>query len=256
VGVVTTHTRVAIVTGASSGIGRAIAVALGELGWRVALGARRSDELQETAKIVIEAGGEAFPKTLDVTDARSVDAFVKAAEDGLGPIDALVNNAGIAIPGPFWELAPEQLEREVRTNLLGPMLCARRVLPAMIRRGAGDVVFVSSDVARAPRPRLLGYSATKAGMEVVARTLAMELEGTGIRSTTVRVGPTLTDFASGWAPEQVAELLTYWPQFGVQRHFQTLRPEDVARAVVYAVTSPPGVHIDVVEVQPEAPIDP
>jgi NADP-dependent 3-hydroxy acid dehydrogenase YdfG len=253
---VTTGKRVAAVTGASSGIGRAIAVALGAEGWRVALGARRADHLEETAKIVIEAGGEAYPRVVDVTDPRSVDAFVSSVEDVLGPVDALVNNAGIAIPGPFWELAPAQLEREVRTNLLGPMLCARRVLGSMIKRGHGDVVFVSSDTARVPRPRLLGYSATKAGLEVVARTLAMELEGTGVRSTTVRVGPTLTDFASGWTPEQVAELMTYWPRFGVQRHFHTLNPEDVARAVVYAVTSPPGVHIDVIEVQPEAPIDP
>jgi NADP-dependent 3-hydroxy acid dehydrogenase YdfG len=252
---VTSGRRVAAVSGASSGIGRAIAVALGELGWRVALGARRGDELQETARIVIEAGGEAFPMTVDVTDAHSVDEWVTTAENSLGPIDALVNNAGIAIPGPFWELAPEQLEREVRTNLLGPMLCTRRVLRSMIDRGTGDVVFVSSDTARAPRPRMLAYSATKAAVEVVARTLAMELEGTGVRSTTVRVGPTLTDFASGWTPEQVAELMTYWPRFGVQRHFHTLRPEDVARAVVFAVTSPPGVHMDIVEVQPEAPLE-
>ena len=221
----TTDPRVAVVTGASSGIGRAIAVALGELGWRVALGARRSDELEETAKIVIEAGGEAFPKTLDVTDPRSIDAFVKAAEDGLGPIDALVNNAGIAIPGPFWELAPEQLEREVRTNLLGsdalhPASAARddpRAAPATS----------SSSPPTPPARRVPACSDTarrRPAIEVVARTLAMELEGTGIRSTTVRVGPTLTDFASGWSPEQVEELMTYWPQFGIQRHFHTLQP--------------------------------
>jgi NADP-dependent 3-hydroxy acid dehydrogenase YdfG len=252
---VTADPHVVAVTGASSGIGRAIALAFAELGWRVAVGARRRDELQETARIVIEAGGEAFPMAVDVTDPHSIDAWITAAEEGLGPIDALVNNAGIAIPGPFWELAPEQLEREVRTNLLGPMLCARRVLRSMIDRGAGDIVFVSSDTARAPRPRMLGYSATKAGVEVVARTLGMELEGTGVRSTTVRVGPTLTDFASGWTPEQVAELMTYWPRFGIQRHFHTLQPSDIARAVVYAVTSPPEVHIDIVEVQPSAPIE-
>jgi NADP-dependent 3-hydroxy acid dehydrogenase YdfG len=245
--------RVAAVTGASSGIGRAIAVAFGTLGWRVALGARRQDELEESARLAIEAGGEAFPCALDVTDAQSVDTFVTAAENVLGPVDALVNNAGVAIPGPFWELAPEELVQEVRTNLLGPMLCTRRVLRSMVPRGRGDVVFVTSDTARAPRPRLLGYSATKAGLEVVARTLIMELEGTGVRATTVRVGPTLTDFASGWSPEQVAELMTYWPRFGIQRHFHTLNPQDVARAVVYAVTSPPGVHVDIVEVQPEAP---
>jgi NADP-dependent 3-hydroxy acid dehydrogenase YdfG len=252
-----THSpNVAIVTGASTGIGRAIAIGLGQLGWRVALGARRTDKLEETAKLVIEAGGEAFPRTLDVTDAISVDAFVSTVEDILGPVAALVNNAGIAIPGPFWELAPEQIEREVRTNMLGPLLCTRRVLPPMIERRRGDVIFVSSDTARAPRPRMLGYSATKAGIEAAARALAMELEGTGVRSTTVRVGPTLTDFAADWTPKQIDDLMSYWPQYGIQRHFNTLHPDDVARAVVYAVTSPPGVHIDLLEVQPEAPTDP
>jgi NAD(P)-dependent dehydrogenase (short-subunit alcohol dehydrogenase family) len=246
---------VAIVTGASAGIGRAIAVGLGALGWRVALGARRSTKLDETAGLVIEAGGEAFPRMLDVTDPTSVDSFVTMVEDVMGPVQVLVNNAAIAIPGPFWELTPEQLECEVRTNLLGPMLCTRRVLGPMIRRRRGDVVFVSSDTARAPRPRMLAYSATKAGLEVAARALAMELEGTGVRATTVRAGPTLTDFASSWTQDQVADLMTYWPHYGVQRHFNTLHPDDVARAVVYAVTSPPGVHIDLLEVQPEAPSD-
>lgn len=251
-----TEPRVAIVTGASSGIGRAIAVALGGLGWRVALGARGTDKLDETANLVIDAGGEAFPRSLDVTDARSVDAFVDTVEDVMGTVEVLVNNAGIAIPGPFWEMAPEQLEREVRTNLLGPMLCTRRVLGPMIRARRGDVVFITSDTARSPRPRMLGYSATKAGLEVAQRVLAMELEGTGVRATTVRVGPTLTDIASGWTNDQITDLMEYWPHYGVQRHFNTLDPSDIGRAVVYAVTSPPGVHIDVVEVQPEAPTTP
>jgi NADP-dependent 3-hydroxy acid dehydrogenase YdfG len=251
-----TERRVAVVTGASSGIGRAIAIALGGLGWRVALGARGTDKLDETAGLVLEAGGEAFPRALDVTDAESVDGFVATVEGVMGPVEVLVNNAGVAIPGAFWELAPEQLAQEVQTNLLGPLLCTRRVLPSMIERRSGDVVFVSSDTARVPRPRMLGYSATKAGVEVAARSLAMELEGTGVRATTVRVGPTLTDFASGWTPSQVADLMNYWPHYGVQRHFNTLHPDDIARAVVYAVTSPPGVHIDMLEVQPEAPTEP
>ncbi len=242
-----------MVTGASSGIGRAIAVGLGRLGWRVALGARRAEGLKETAALVIEAGGEALPRALDVTDAASVDDFVETVEDAMGPIDVLVNNAGIAIPGAFWEMAPEQLRQEVDTNLLGPLLCSRRVLGPMIARGQGDVVFISSDTSRAPRPHLLGYGATKAAIENAARTLAMELEGTGVRATTIRVGPTLTDFASGWTSEQVDGLMATWPRYGIQRHFNTLHPDDIARAVLYAVTSPPGVHIDVVEVQPEAP---
>jgi NADP-dependent 3-hydroxy acid dehydrogenase YdfG len=83
----------------------------------------------------------------------------------------------------------------------------------------------------------------------------MELEGTGVRATTVRVGPTLTDFATDWTPEQIDSVMSYWPQYGFQRHMNTLHPEDVARAVLYAVTSPPGVHVDLLEVQPEAPTD-
>jgi NADP-dependent 3-hydroxy acid dehydrogenase YdfG len=246
---------VAVVTGASAGIGRAIAVAFGALGWKVALGARRAHKLDETAGLVIEAGGEAFPRVLDVTDADSVDAFVTMVEDVMGSVDVLVNNAAVAIPGRFWDLAPEQLDQEVRTNLVGPMLCARRVLGPMIERRRGDVVFISSDTARAPRPRMLGYSASKAGIEVAARVLAMELEGTGVRATTVRAGPTLTDFAESWTDEQVNSLMSYWPHYGVQRHFNTLHPDDIARAVVYAVTSPPGTHVDLVEVQPEAPTE-
>jgi NADP-dependent 3-hydroxy acid dehydrogenase YdfG len=246
--------RVAVVTGASTGIGRAIAVGLGALGWPVAIGARNTDKLDETAALVSEAGGTAVPCRLDVTDARSVDAFVTEVEARLGPVAVLVNNAGIAVPGRFWELTPEQMDTEVRTNLLGPFLCTRRVLPAMVERRAGDVVFISSDTVRAPRPGLLGYGATKAAIEVAARGLAMELEGTGVRTTTVRVGPTLSDFGTGWSAEQITALMETWPRFGIQRHMNTLDPADVAQAVVHAVTSPPGVTIDLIEVQPEPPL--
>jgi NADP-dependent 3-hydroxy acid dehydrogenase YdfG len=246
--------RVAVVTGASSGIGRAIAVGLGALGWPVAIGARRADKLEETAELVTDAGGAVLPCRLDVTDAGSVETFVATVEDRLGPVDVLVNNAGIAVPGTFWELTAEQMDLEVRTNVLGPFLCTRRVLPSMVRRRAGDVVFISSDTVRAPRPGLLGYGATKAAIEVAARGLTMELEGTGVRTTTVRVGPTLSDFGTGWNAEQITALMETWPRFGIQRHMNTLDPGDVARAVVYAVTAPAGVNLDLMEVQPEPPL--
>jgi NADP-dependent 3-hydroxy acid dehydrogenase YdfG len=248
-----TDGRVAVVTGASTGIGRAIAVAFGALGWSVAIGARRTDKLDETAGLVTDAGGTVVACTLDVTDAASVDAFAATVEDRLGPIEVLVNNAGIAVPGRFWELTPEQLDAEVRTNLLGPFLCTRRALPSMIERRAGDVVFISSDTVRVPRPGLLGYGATKAAIEVAARGLTLELEGTGVRTTTIRVGPTLSDFGTDWSAEQITGLMDTWPRFGIQRHMNTLDPADVARAVVYAVTAPPGVNLDLIEVQPEPP---
>lgn len=244
----------AIVTGASAGIGRAIAPALGELRWAVAVGARRTDRLEDAAAAVEAAGGAGFAHPLDVTDASSVDAFFDAAERALGPVDVLVNNAGMSVPGEFHRISVEDLTREVATNLLGPMLLSRRAIASMRDRGAGgDLVFISSDATRNARPRMAAYSATKAGVELLARSLSMELEGTGIRATTVRIGPTLSEFGSGWDPDELAALMEFWPRFGLQRHLATLEPEAVARAVVFAVTAPEGVHLDTIEVQPEAP---
>jgi NADP-dependent 3-hydroxy acid dehydrogenase YdfG len=108
-----------------------------------------------------------------------------------------------------------------------------------------------------PRPGLVTYGATKAAAEHIARGLAYEVEGTGIRVTTVRVGPTVTDFASGWGdPQQFGAMVERWQRFGNQRHWGVMDPADVARAVVLAVTTPPGVHLDTIEVQPVAPRSP
>ena len=244
----------AIVTGASAGIGRVIAPALGELGWAVAVGARRVDRLEETAAEVDAAGGEAFAHHLDVTDAGSIDAFVDTAERALGPVDVLVNNAGMSVPGELHRVSVDDLRREVATNLLGTMLMSRRAIASMLDRGAGgDLVFISSDATRNARPRMATYSATKAGVELLARSLSMELEGTGIRSTTVRLGPTLSEFGVGWDQEQLEELMAFWPYYGLQRHAGVLDAGAVARAVVFAVTAPEGMHLDSIEVQPEAP---
>ena len=251
----TTETRIAAVTGASSGIGRAVAVALARLGWSVALGARREDVLALTADLVTTEGGHAFVHVLDVTDPASVDAFFTATEAELGPVDALVNNAGIAVPGLLVDTDPEALAREVDTNLLGPLLCSRRALGPMLDTGRGDVVFVSSDAARSPRPGLIGYSATKAALETVARVIDMETEGRGIRTTVIRIGPTVSDFAADWEPGTFEHLIGLWPRFGLQRHFNTMAPEDVANVVVHALTAPPHARLDTIEIQPVAPVD-
>lgn len=247
-------TRVAAVTGASSGIGRAIAVALGALGWRVALGARRIDALAVTAELVELEGGAASCHALDVTDYESVDAFFTAVEGELGPVDALVNNAGIAVPGLLVDTDPADLAREIDTNLLGPLLCTRRALPSMLAAGRGDIVLVSSDVARMPRPGMIGYSASKAGVETVARVIDMETEGRGIRTSVIRVGPTLTDFADDWTPGSFEHLIGIWPRFGIQRHFNTLEPADIANVVVHALTAPAHARLDTIEVQPVPPL--
>ena len=248
--------RTALVTGASSGIGVAIAVELGRLGWRVGLGARRVDRLEETATAVRDAGGTAFAHALDLTDAASIDACFAAVEAELGPIDALVNNAGLATPGWLHETAPDAIKREIETNLLGPILTSQILIAALRERGArGDIVFITSDATRNARPRMATYTATKAGLEALAHSVALECEGTGIRSTVVRVGPTLSEFGFVWPMDELEDLMTYWPRFGLQRHGGFLEPEAIARAVATVLTAPPGVRFDTVEVQPEAPMD-
>lgn len=247
--------RTVVVTGASAGIGVAIARGLGELGWTVALGARRLDRLEQVAKEVEAAGGEAFAHALDVADAGSVEAFFAALEGAVGPADAVVNNAGIDFPGPFHQADPSQLASLVGVNLTGPIQVCRRAVGGMIEAGRGDLLFVSSHAAREYRPAQAAYSATKAGLEALARTLALELEGTGVRSTIIQVGATATEFHTGWTPDQIQHLLHYWKKFGVQRHLNMMPPESVARAVVLALSTPPGTALASIEVQPEAPLD-
>lgn len=247
--------RTAIVTGAGSGIGAAIGAELGRLGWRVALGGRRVERLEETAAAVRAAGGEPFVHALDVSDPDSAATFFAASEEAVGPVDVLINNAAVATPGWFHEVPVGALQREVATNLLGPILMSRLAITSLRARNArGDVVFITSDATRNPRPRLTTYSATKAGVETLAHTLSLELEGTGIRSITVRVGPTLSEFGFGWPMDELEDLMSYWPRFGLGRHAHVLDAEAVAHAVIVAVSAPPGVLLDTIEVQPQPPV--
>lgn len=248
--------RTALITGASSGIGAAIARLFAERGWKLALGARGAERLNEFADSVRADSPHVFATTLDVSKSDSVDRFFTASEAALGVADVIVNNAGGSLPGALHERSVDGLRCEVEINLLGPLWVARRALQGLFEReiSRGDLVFISSDAATLPRPRQATYGATKAGIEQLARALALELEGTGIRSTIVRVGPTGgTDFGARWDAAGLPALLAYWQRFGLQRDLRSLlAPEDVARAVLCAVDRPAGVHFDLVEVQPRA----
>lgn len=244
-------TRTAVVTGASAGIGAAIARALGALGWSVALGARRTPLLAEVGRGVEAAGGRAFAHALDVTDPLSIDAFFGAAEAALGPVDVVISNAGVGRPGLLHEVPIADLEHELRTNLLGPMLVTRRALPAMLERRRGDLVFISSMNVVEPRPFQLGYTASKAGVEGMAQVLRRDLEGTGVRATIVRPGATRSEFGFGWEPDILVRVLDSWKHWGFMRHMDMMDAEQVALAVVAAVTAPPGLHMDVIQVNPE-----
>jgi NADP-dependent 3-hydroxy acid dehydrogenase YdfG len=244
--------RTAIVTGGTAGIGLATAEALAALGWRVAIGARREERLAAAVETVEKAGGRGFGHPLDVADPDSIDAFVAAAEQALGPVDVLVNNAGSARPGKLHELPVEAIRAALESSLLGSLLVTRRVLGSMLARGAGgDVVFVSSRAAALAWPRNAHYGAAKAGVENAAAALRVELEGTGIRSTVVRVGDTVTEFGAGWGPAEFAHV-GYWAQLGLVKG-AVLQAAHVAAAVVHAVTAPPGVALETLVVNPEPP---
>lgn len=245
--------RPAVVSGASSGIGRAAAVALAALGHPVALGARRVERCEAAVDEIRAAGGEAVALALDVTDDESVAAFVQHAEQKLGPLEVLVSNAGDVQPVGAVEATPEQFTQQVEVNLLGAQRLVHHLVPPMRQRGRGDVVLVTSDVVRSPRPGTAGYVAAKSGLEGLGRTLQMELEGTGVRVGMVRPGPSSTEQGTGWSEEDVNRVMADWERWGLLRHGGYLRPSDVAAAVLAVVGTPPGTMLALVEVQPEAP---
>ena len=251
--------RMAVVTGASGGIGRAIAVELGRLGWSVAVGARREDAREETVELVRGAGGEAFAYALDVSDPDSVDEFFDHAEAELGGVSAVVNNAASARYGPVWEFPAAQIQAEIAVKLTGSILVARRAIRSMLDRDhQGDVLFITSTSAASPWPHHLPYVAANVGVEHAAKTLKLELEGTGIRVHTFRCDSTIgTDFATAeHAAGRMIPAMEVWYRHGLQRHFGYLTTEQVAGAVAGALSLPAGVQYDLITLTPVAPRGP
>lgn len=246
--------RAAVVTGASSGIGRATALVLAAAGHPVVLGARRVDRCEQAAAEIRESGGEALAFELDLLDAESVAKFADAAERELGPIEVVISNAGDIQPITGVDGDPEEFLRQISVNLVGGQRLVHHLGPAMIARHRGDIVFVTSEVAPAPRPYMAGYVASKAGLEGLARAMQMELEGTGVRVGIVRPGPTATEQGSNWSPDTVDVAMSLWTRWGLLRHSGYLRPRDVAAAVLAVVSAPKGTQLALVEVQPEAPV--
>ena len=247
--------RPTVVTGASSGIGAATATALAAAGFPVALGARRVERCGELAERIRADGGEAVAHALDLTDPDSVTAFAKHVTGDLGPIEVVVSNAGAVAPGVIHEVDSERFGRELDVNLLGAHRLVRAFVPGMVARRRGDLVFVSSDVVVRPRPFMSAYAAAKWGLEGMAHAMQMELEGTGVRASVVRPGPTWSDMASGWNPDEGATVINQWVRFGLARHSHFLKATAVADAIATIVKAPRGVHLNLIEVSPEAPLE-
>jgi NADP-dependent 3-hydroxy acid dehydrogenase YdfG len=247
--------RPAVVTGASSGIGAATALSLAAAGFPVALGARRSDKLEEVAAQIRADGGEAVTHPLDLTDEDSVETFAKAVQAELGDIEVVVSNAGAVAPGTIVEVDSERFTRELDLTVVGAHRLVKAFVPAMIERRRGDVVFISSDTAVRPRPFMAAYSSGKWGLEGLAQSLQLELEGTGVRASIVRPGPTWSEMGSDWDADEAGFVLTQWVRFGMARHPHFMKPAAVADAITAVVSAPRGVHLSLVEVNPEAPLE-
>ena len=256
--------RTALITGASSGLGAAIALEMAAQGWKIAIGARREDRLAEmAAKACAQGAAEVYAGTLDVTEDASVERFFEASEKALGAADVIVNNAGASRFHWLEETDTRWLRSEIETNLIGPILVTQRALVPLLAAGAhGDIVMISSDAVRRPRPGQLAYGASKAGLENYAEALGMALEGTGIRVIRLRLGPAISEFAVAWdlTAETMQKRTEYWTSFGLRDarmlangSLGLLTPDDVAREVVHAVTRPRHVVLDVIELQPAVP---
>ena len=246
--------RPCVVTGASSGIGRATAHTLAAGGHPVVLGARRLDRCREVAGQITAAGGEAHAFALDLTDARTIESFVARATGAVGDVEVLASCAGRNLPDATASGGAEGFGASLAVNLVGPHLLVDLLAPAMVERRRGDLVFVSSEVARWPRPGTKAYVASKWGLEGYVRTLQMELEGTGVRASIVRPSQTFSEMGSDWDPTVTTEILGTWMRWGLARHDHFLTPEAVAAAVAAVVETPRGTHLSLIEVQPEAPV--
>jgi NADP-dependent 3-hydroxy acid dehydrogenase YdfG len=246
--------RPALVAGASSGIGEATAIKLAANGFPVALGARRVDKLQEIVEKIRADGGEAIAVHLDVTDPDSVKAAIEQTTSELGEIEVLVAGAGDTYFGKLDSISTEQFESQIQIHLIGANRVASAVLPGMIERRRGDLIFVGSDVALRQRPHMGAYGAAKAALVAMVTNYQMELEGTGVRASIVHPGPTKTSMGWSLPAELIGPALEDWAKWGQARHDYFMRASDLARAIAFVAETPRGSFIANMELQPEAPL--
>jgi NADP-dependent 3-hydroxy acid dehydrogenase YdfG len=203
--------EVAIVTGASSGIGAATAMKLGRQGIRVVLAARRADRLRHVENAIVAEGGEAVSIVTDVTGSDQVSQLVKDSESRFGRVDILVNNAGVFWRTPLAATSPDELVELIQVNLLGAMLVTRATLPGMVERGHGSIITVSSVSGRVAMEPV--YSAAKYGLRGFSLALRRQVRGTGVNVSCVEPGNIRTDMTRHVpghlpGPEVVAEAIS------------------------------------------------
>ena len=245
----TLQNTVVLVTGASSGIGRATALRLADLGASIALVARRADRLEELAAEIDGAGGTALTITADLTDAAAAEAAITRTVDELGRLDTLVNAAGVMLNGPSEDSPLEEWDRMVDVNLRGLMYTTKAALPHLLKaasdsqRNVADVVNISSVAGRVAAPQVALYNATK--FAVTAATEAWRLEYTtrNLRFSVIEPGRVETELFAQKAGQEEG----FIEAFG---EVEPLHAEDIAAAIAFIVTNPRRVAVNEIVIRP------
>jgi NADP-dependent 3-hydroxy acid dehydrogenase YdfG len=238
--------RRAVVTGASSGIGEATALALSAEGAEVAIGARRKDRLDDLARRIDAGGGTGHPFAVDVRDESAARGFVQGAAERMGGVDILVNNAGVMLLGPVEGTDPEEWRRMVEVNLLGLLYCTQAAMPLMREGGGGHIVNLSSVAGRQASMGSAVYNLTKWGVNGFSEALRQEGLHSGIRVTVVEPGFVETELqGQNTNPAVVEAIERMREQIG-----ELLEAEDIAAAIVYAVSQPQRVNVNEILVRP------
>ncbi|HVF78086.1 MAG TPA: SDR family NAD(P)-dependent oxidoreductase [Solirubrobacteraceae bacterium] len=241
---------VALVTGASSGIGEATARELARRGAAVAIAARRGARLEELAERIRERGGTALPIEADVTDQEQVRTMVERTVDGLGRLDIVVNNAGVMLLGPIEDAPTDEWDRMIDLNLKGLLYVAHAVLPHLLQaaeqdpRHVADIVNISSVAGRVAGRNAGVYNLTKFGVGAFSESLRQEVTGRHVRVSVVEPGAVDTELPGHNRPE-IQELL-----LGRIGDIERMESEDIADAITYIVTRPRRVAINELLIRP------
>ncbi|MFF1965710.1 SDR family oxidoreductase [Streptomyces sp. NPDC058232] len=243
--------RVAVVTGASSGIGEASAEHLAELGARVVVLARRVDRLDELVARIDKSGGEALALAVDVTDTAAVQAAADRVSAELGGADLLFNNAGVMLPAPIEELATDQWQRQIDLNITGLMNVIAAFTPQLVKaageRGVADLINTSSIAAQNIFPNFAVYSATKAYVTHLSRHLRGELGAKNVRVSAIEPGIVDTELQSHVTDEGALSWLD-----GSKQTMEWLTPQDIAQTVGFVASLPPRANLQQVTIMPTA----
>ena len=238
--------KVAIITGASSGIGEAAALALAGDGAKVVLAARRAERLASIAGDIRNEGGKALAVTTNVTKRESIEALVSETLAEFGRIDILINNAGVMLLSPIRKLEVAQWERMIDVNVKGVLYCIAATLPTMLEQGSGHILNVSSVAGRRPFPSGSIYSASKFAVRAISQGLRLELSPKDkIRVTDIEPGVVATELADHMTdPDSAMRFKNTWADK------TRLEPDDIANAILFAVTQPERVNVNEILIRP------